>query len=147
MNTMLVDSYKPEQSNREPIRWQGGGQQHGHDLLQKLQTSRPVLIGHNVVYDLAFIHSMFIGALPESLGEFRARIHDLFPRILDTKLLLSQTVDPDVVDPSLQDLYLELQVQAYPFVKTAAPGWGFTRYSSGIGANKGSAHNAGFDSK
>ena len=54
---------------------------------------------------------------------------DLFPRILDTKLLLSQTVDPDVVGPSLQDLYLELQVQAYPFVKTAAPGWGFTRYS------------------
>ena len=146
VKSTLAPSYNPEQSVGEPMLWQDGEQLRWHDVLQKLDTHSPVLIGHNVVYDLAFLYAMFIGELPKKLGDFRARTHDLFPRILDTKVLISQSVDPNVVDSSLEDIYLELKAQAYPFVQTATPGWGFTRYSSGIGAKKGSAHNAGFDS-
>ncbi|UNI14289.1 Poly(A)-specific ribonuclease [Purpureocillium takamizusanense] len=76
------------------------------------------------------------------MGEFSVEISRLFPRIIDTKLLLRETVDPNVVDESLEEVFLVLQRQAYPFVEPAADGWGFTQH----GDRKGFAHHAGYDS-
>ncbi|PHH63963.1 hypothetical protein CDD81_5182 [Ophiocordyceps australis] len=135
--TMLVHHTQP---------WSESLEQKWRHVLAKLCNKRSVLVGHNVVYDLAFIHAMMIGQLPQSLDDFGASIRALFPRVIDTKLLVSQTVDPDIVDQALEELYMFLQMQPYPMLSTAQPGWGFNQYSTGIGANKGSAHNAGFDS-
>ncbi|PHH82104.1 hypothetical protein CDD82_6990 [Ophiocordyceps australis] len=135
--TMLVDQTQP---------WSESLEQQWRHVLAKLHSKRSVLVGHNVIYDLAFVHAMVVGQLPQSLDQFCASIRALMPRVLDTKLLVSQSVDADVVDQTLEDLYMLLRVQAYPMLCTAQPAWGFHQYSTGIGANRGAAHNAGFDS-
>ncbi|ODA79643.1 hypothetical protein RJ55_05237 [Drechmeria coniospora] len=124
-------------SEQERTRWQ--------TLLRMLQKPRekpPILLGHNVVYDIAILHSMFIGELPETLESFRSITRSLFPRLLDTKLLVSQTVDPGTVDESLQEIYQALNRQVYPFSAPKTKEWGFTR----VGEKQVAARNAGFDS-
>ena len=140
-----VDDTILESLGQDPTTWPSDPQEQWVKLFLRIEANRPVLIGHNVVYDLSFLHSMFIGPLPDNLESFRQRTHMLFPRVLDTKLLVSQVVDPDIIDQSLEDLHTSLECQSYPLV-SGVPGWAYNRYSRSIGAKVGSAHNAGFDS-
>ncbi|GJN77456.1 hypothetical protein PLIIFM63780_000947 [Purpureocillium lilacinum] len=112
-------------------------------LIEKLafKSNNRVLIGHNLVWDLAFLYGTFRGPLPPTVGEFSTLICETFPRLVDTKLLLRETVDPNVVDETLEEVYLGLQRQAYPYIETAVDGWGFAQ----VGDKKGAAHHAGYD--
>ncbi|KAL2137174.1 hypothetical protein VTI74DRAFT_7721 [Chaetomium olivicolor] len=56
----------------------------------RLRRRRPILVGHNPLFDLCFIHEAFLGPLPADVASFRWRIHALFPRVVDTKYLASQ---------------------------------------------------------
>ncbi len=114
-------------------------------LIEKLafKSNNRVLIGHNLVWDLAFLYGTFRGPLPPTVGEFSTLICETFPRLVDTKLLLRETVDPNVVDETLEEVYLGLQRQAYPYIETAVDGWGFAQ----VGDKKGAAHHAGYDSE
>lgn len=130
---------------QDPAAWPRDPQAQWLEIVRKIKDNKPILIGHNVICDLCFLHSMFIGQLPDKLEDFRQRIHDLLPRVLDTKVLVSQAVDPDVVDQTLEQLFSELECQSHPFV-SSVPGWTYNRQSRSIGVRMGSAHNAGFDS-
>lgn len=57
---------------------------------EALKKSRPSIIGHNIFYDLVFIYRTFFGPLPDDLDEFLSEIHELFPRIIDTKYLATR---------------------------------------------------------
>lgn len=113
-------------------------------LLARLRARRPVVVGHNLVWDLAFLHAMFVGPLPAAAADFGRRVGALFPRLVDTKLLLRRDARPDdAPDESLEELFLALQNQAYPFVRPASADWGFPRPAE---AHAARAHRAGFDS-
>ncbi|KAK5069560.1 hypothetical protein LTS08_007598 [Lithohypha guttulata] len=58
-------------------------------LNRRLQERRKVLIGHNCLTDIMFLYKMTIGDLPETLQEFKDKVHELFPAIIDTKFISS----------------------------------------------------------
>jgi poly(A)-specific ribonuclease len=70
----------------------------------KLKQNRPVLVGHNIFCDLLFFYRCFIGPLPNTLEEFIAAIHDLFPVLADTKYLATYDCGALAPESSLEDL-------------------------------------------
>ncbi|TEA22203.1 Pre-piRNA 3'-exonuclease trimmer [Colletotrichum sidae] len=114
--------------------------QVAHALLvlnDRLQMVRPVLVGHNQFWDLLFLYRTFIDDLPGSAGEFFTEIHELFPRILDTKILAISDQAIEGEDP-LADIFDRLDVyNATPRI-TWDPLYGYN--------HKAEAHEAGFDS-
>ncbi|KAK2031804.1 ribonuclease CAF1 [Colletotrichum zoysiae] len=103
----------------------------------KLKVSPPVIVGHNQFMDLLFLYNTFIDDLPDTLDDFLAEIHELFPLIIDTKLLAIEDQAIEGEDP-LQDLYNRLNDRkAMPQITCN------TAYGHGRG---GKAHDAGFDS-
>jgi poly(A)-specific ribonuclease len=114
-----------------------------------------ILIGHNPLLDLCFLHEAFLHPLPSDVSAFRRNTHTSFPKIVDTKYLSSRLgfcwrtgtgKNPKRNrdrDPSLEELYLSLvnnsQDPSLPGI-TITPEPGFDPRVSGA------AHNAGFDS-
>ncbi|KAK1510439.1 uncharacterized protein CCOS01_15270 [Colletotrichum costaricense] len=111
------------------------------DALQELETlgrtSSPTIIGHNQFMDLLFLYNTFIDDLPDSFLEFLVNIHQLFPRIVDTKLLAIKDDTIEGEDP-LMDLYNRFDGnRTQPSIHwDAAYGYG----------RRETAHQAGFDS-
>ncbi|KAK7446173.1 hypothetical protein Landi51_07671 [Colletotrichum acutatum] len=97
----------------------------------------PIIIGHNQFMDLLFLYNTFIDDLPDTLDEFRVKIHKLFPFIIDTKLLAINDDTIEGEDP-LMDLYNRFDGnRTQPSIHwDAAYGYG----------RRGTAHQAGFDS-
>ncbi len=56
----------------------------------RLKRQRPILVGHNQFMDLCFIYRTFFGQMPEKLEEFQREIKSLFPRIIDTKYMVTR---------------------------------------------------------
>ena len=52
-----------------------------------LSRSQKLIIGHNMLLDLAFTIQQFIQPLPATLDEFKAILSSTFPRLVDTKLM------------------------------------------------------------
>ncbi|KAL2753472.1 hypothetical protein ACRALDRAFT_1065232 [Sodiomyces alcalophilus JCM 7366] len=100
-----------------------------------LQMSRPVLVGHNLLYDLCFLYDTFIGSLPNTWSQFKDEVLDNFPRIIDTKVLALQDNPIEGGDP-LEDLYKRWEAQRPTVQWKKAQGYG----------HKAAAHSAGFDS-
>ncbi|KAJ4385148.1 hypothetical protein N0V85_008194 [Neurospora sp. IMI 360204] len=48
---------------------------------------RPILLVHSQLNMLCHFYSTFLGPLPETLDDFTKRIHQIFPRIVDTRIL------------------------------------------------------------
>ncbi|OHE91221.1 hypothetical protein CORC01_13498 [Colletotrichum orchidophilum] len=106
-------------------------------LETRLQTRRPVIVGHNQFMDLLFLYNTFIDDLPDTWEDFSAKIHELFPSILDTKLLAIEDEAIEGEDP-LKDLYNRFdRDRTRPSVFWEAA-YGYGRH--------GTAHQAGFDS-
>ncbi|TQN73348.1 Poly(A)-specific ribonuclease PARN [Colletotrichum shisoi] len=103
----------------------------------QLKRSRPVIVGHNQFMDLLFLYNTFVDDLPATLDDFLAKIHELFPYILDTKLMAIKHQAIEGEDP-LIDLYDRFSDRkAMPHIDWP-PGYGYGR--------SGTAHQAGFDS-
>lgn len=111
-----------------------------------IQENRPVILGHNLVYDLAFLYSMFVDELPLAASDFWGRLRWLFPRLIDTKVLISQDVDPDVIDLPLEETFAALITQVYPATEEVL-GWRYNTGRRGFHSKTDKAHDAGFDSK
>ncbi|CAK7213169.1 hypothetical protein SCUCBS95973_001709 [Sporothrix curviconia] len=106
----------------------------------KLQTERPILVGHNMFLDLCFLYATFFAPLPDTLDSFGQAIHKVFPRILDTKHILTYA-DHEMMAPKiLDDMFLELEKKDAPFA---------IEHSQTRAAHKTplvNAHQAGHDS-
>ncbi|KAK0378352.1 hypothetical protein CLIM01_04257 [Colletotrichum limetticola] len=111
------------------------------DALKELEAFgrgyEPIIIGHNQFMDLLFLYNTFIDDLPDTLDEFRAKIHNLFPYIIYTKLLAIKDDTIEGEDP-LMDLYNRFDGnRTQPSIHwDVAYGYG----------RRGTAHQAGFDS-
>ncbi|XP_051173834.1 poly(A)-specific ribonuclease PARN-like isoform X2 [Leptopilina boulardi] len=56
-------------------------------LLKKISNSGKLIVGHNMLLDLCHIIRQFFNPLPETYSEFKALVHGLFPKIIDTKII------------------------------------------------------------
>lgn len=80
----------------------------------RLKHQQAVLVGHNMFTDLVYLYRTFIGELPETLQEFRVAIHELFPRIVDTKYLATYNGGDLNASPTLQEIAEGLETQELP---------------------------------
>jgi poly(A)-specific ribonuclease len=103
-----------------------------------LKTRRPVLVGHNLFTDLIYLYHSFIGQLPDTVSEFRIRIHNLFPTIVDTKYLATHNCGNINPASSLEQIEETLRTQKVPSIQTHAQ---HTKYVS-----REAFHEAGYDS-
>jgi poly(A)-specific ribonuclease len=103
-----------------------------------LKTRRPVLVGHNLFTDLIYLYQSFIGQLPDTVSEFRIRIHDLFPTIVDTKYLATHNCGNINPASSLEQIEETLRTQQIPSIQIHAD---HTKY-----VGKEAFHEAGYDS-
>ncbi|KAF2686406.1 CAF1-domain-containing protein [Lentithecium fluviatile CBS 122367] len=105
---------------------------------ERLRSHQPVLVGHNMFTDLVYFYRTFVGPLPDTLEEFRDAIHELFPRIVDTKYLATHAGGDLNASPTLQEIAEKLEKQPLPDIATASH---HDKYE-----NKQAFHEAGFDS-
>ena len=47
------------------------------------------MITHNGIMDLMFLYDKFYRKLPDTQGEFKAAINNLYPHIFDTKHMIN----------------------------------------------------------
>ncbi|KAK7712488.1 hypothetical protein SLS64_004872 [Diaporthe eres] len=102
----------------------------------RLQNRSPVVIGHNILMDLCFLHSNFVAPVPESLQEFRALTRERLPRIVDTKYLFTRGGDEMSPDYSLGESFNSVKKEPFPVVAPDP--------SCSYGAPR--SHEAGYDS-
>lgn len=120
--------------------------QHVNYLQSKLTKRRPILVGHNCLYDLCFIYHSFIGPLPDTIEVFGGAMHYLFPRLVDTKHLGRRPGNHSMLeDKNLFELFESAELLKMPQIfrdpdmpevirgEFQAPGT--------------TAHQAGYDSK
>ena len=106
--------------------------------LERLRKNRPVLVGHNMFTDIVYLYRTFVGPLPDTLDEFNASLHELFPRIVDTKYLATHDEGDLNASPTLEMIAKGLQDQPFPEISTHA---NYDKYN-GLEA----FHEAGYDS-
>ncbi|KAH8429420.1 CAF1 family ribonuclease [Aspergillus melleus] len=83
-------------------------------MKQKLQTHRPVLVGHNLFVDLVYFCRCFFGPLPESVQDFQSMVHKMFPVLVDTKYLATHNCGSIIPRSSLSEINEKLLQTATP---------------------------------
>ena len=88
--------------------------QFSDKLKQRLQSQRPVIVGHNLFTDLVYFCNCFFGPLPERVEDFQAMAHVMFPILMDTKYMA--THDCGSINPisSLSEINDSLLKTAIP---------------------------------
>ncbi|KAF2715528.1 CAF1-domain-containing protein [Pleomassaria siparia CBS 279.74] len=105
---------------------------------QRLKDQQPVIVGHNMFTDLVYLYQCFVGTLPDTLSGFCEAIHELFPRIVDTKYLATYAGGDLNASPTLQEIAEGIQMQKLPEIVTHPD---HNKYH-----NTKSFHEAGYDS-
>ncbi|KAL8873587.1 MAG: hypothetical protein Q9174_000979 [Haloplaca sp. 1 TL-2023] len=106
---------------------------------RQLSGHSTVLVGHNIFLDLIYFYACFFGKLPDRVEEFEHCIHQLFPRIIDTKYLATHGLDGQALArSSLEELDKELSKQPQPTIELHPD---HPKYQIAT-----PAHEAGFDS-
>ncbi|KAK8191461.1 ribonuclease H-like domain-containing protein [Phyllosticta capitalensis] len=103
-----------------------------------LKNKRPILVGHNLFTDLAYLYQTFIGDLPDTLDEFRKRTQRLFPLIVDTKYLATHNCGDINPKSSLDEIEYKLRSQELPLLLTHPNHFKYHGSST--------LHEAGYDS-
>ncbi|GAM87239.1 hypothetical protein ANO11243_052610 [Dothideomycetidae sp. 11243] len=86
---------------------------------QALLEGRPrPIIGHNMFLDLVYLYKTFIGLLPDKVADFAAKLHELFPVIVDTKYLATHKCGDINPMSSLQQLAEKMDRQKTPLIST-----------------------------
>lgn len=84
----------------------------------RLQRHQPVLVGHNMFTDLVYFYRSFVGELPNTLDGFRSALHEIFPKIVDTKFLATHAEGDLNASPTLQEIADKLNNQPLPDIVT-----------------------------
>ncbi|KAI1007377.1 hypothetical protein K3495_g842 [Podosphaera aphanis] len=86
------------------------------DLNAKLQAKEHVIVGHNILMDFAFLYKTFVGTLPDSVEDFLDKIHQLFPRIIDTKFMATHNIETMQSRSSLDEVLEPLRKIKNPII-------------------------------
>jgi len=110
-------------------------------VINKISESGKLVVGHNMILDLAQTINQFCGSLPESYQDFKFMAAEVFPRILDTKLMANTIpFKQEIFNSSLEELHKAVQSSPYtlPKVEAAEAGLGYDADSERF-------HEAGYD--
>lgn len=86
--------------------------------LARLKKHRPVIVGHNMFTDIVYLYRTFVGPLPDTLEAFNEKLHELCPRIVDTKYLATHDEGDLNASPTLEEIAKGLQKQHLPIIVT-----------------------------
>ncbi|KAL8912379.1 MAG: hypothetical protein Q9171_002565 [Xanthocarpia ochracea] len=89
-----------------------------NSVRSRLRGHSTVLVGHNLFLDLIYLYACFFGPLPDKVEDFQRIIHDLFPRIIDTKFLAAHN-DPGTTSFNLEELDRLLSQQPQPVIEAS----------------------------
>lgn len=103
----------------------------------RLKKNRPIVVGHNMLWDLCFLFKTFNGILPESVEVFQRLVGENLPRIVDTKYLFTRGDHEMMPDQSLMECFTAVDGETNPLVRFE-PLYGYTRPA---------LHQAGYDSE
>ncbi|CDW88814.1 caf1 family ribonuclease containing protein [Stylonychia lemnae] len=113
-------------------------------VVEELIRAKKPIVGHNMIYDIAYLYNQFIDTLPAKYSDFIAHWNELFPLIYDTKVLSSaseyfgKTGLGYIYEKCLNDQRLKVQFRINFDIQG-----GFTNYeSSGVLAHY---HEAAYD--
>ncbi|XP_053595175.1 poly(A)-specific ribonuclease PARN isoform X1 [Microplitis demolitor] len=109
-------------------------------LLRKIADSNKLIVGHNMLLDLCHIVHQFFGPLPDSYKEFKLLIHNLFPNLMDTKVLSQAPHFKDHIPSTVLNYMLE-SISKPPFSLPQIIPVENTSYTT----NSETYHEAGFD--
>lgn len=109
------------------------------ELQEALKKKSHILVGHNLFIDLIFIYQTFFGTLPDQVTDFNKCVHELFPKVFDTKYLATQAGSSMRTKSGLKDLCDELKDRHNPFIVLAERHVAYGPQSR--------EHEAGYDSK
>ena len=107
-------------------------------VLARLLKHRPVIVGHNMFTDIVYLYRTFVGPLPDTLEAFNEKLHELCPRIVDTKYLATHDEGDLNASPTLEEISKGLQKQHLPTIVTHED---HAKYN-----NVEAFHEAGYDS-
>ncbi|KAK1780925.1 ribonuclease H-like domain-containing protein [Copromyces sp. CBS 386.78] len=80
---------------------------------------RPILLVHSQLDMLCHFYSTFLGPLPETVDEFTKRIHQILPRIVDSRILCSPDNYPPLNREHLMELFSAAKEERGPRVTQA----------------------------
>jgi len=110
-------------------------------VIQKMTESGKLVVGHNMILDVAHTLNQFCGPLPESYQDFKAMTTAVFPNLLDTKLMANTIpFKQEIFNSSLEELHKAVQLPPYDLPPVPPKFSG-----SGYKADSASFHEAGFD--
>jgi hypothetical protein len=98
------------------------------------------IVGHNCFLDVLHLYHQFVADLPLSYDDFKAHVHDLFPKVFDTKQILHELPD---IHTQLGSTVLGEVFSKMKKLFVDPPVWfsqGYDRYDTATGF-----HEAGFD--
>lgn len=110
-------------------------------VIQKITESKKMVVGHNMVLDIAHTLNQFCGPLPDNYNDFKAMTQEVFPIILDTKLMANTIPFKDEITKSTLEGMMETLSKMPYELPEAVP-----KYSGGgyhLDSNK--YHEAGYD--
>lgn len=123
-----------------PTQRETGEEDIGSELFEyerRIKKNQPIVVGHNMLWDLCFLYHTFVGTLPETVDEFQKRLREKMPRIVDTKYLFTRGHHEMMPDQSLEECFAQVRgAKILPVLPDEC-------YSYG----KPVVHQAGYDSK
>lgn len=84
---------------------------------RRLRNQSPIFVGHNLLWDLCFLHSTFVGTLPEKVEDFRTIVRERLPRIVDTKYLFTRGGHEMLPDQNLAECFATVKTEKWPAVR------------------------------
>lgn len=133
-----LDQWEPRSEAEKSLEREAAIKTLGENL-QQLQPPRkaPIVVGHNLGWDLAFLIEAFMHPLPDALAEFVCTVDSMFPRLLDTRIIAANHLSESK----------GFDLSAIHAVLAGDGDQPRCYWEPGRGYRTGSAHNAGYDSR
>lgn len=111
-------------------------------VVQAITESGKVVVGHNMLLDVAFTLSQFVAPLPTDYQEFKAMASSALPKLVDTKLMAnSAPFKAEIFNSSLEELLRTASLPPYSMPEVeGVPGAGYPAGEEGA-----RYHEAGYD--
>eukprot|EP01119_Soliformovum_irregulare_P001323 TRINITY_DN1104_c0_g1_i1.p1 TRINITY_DN1104_c0_g1~~TRINITY_DN1104_c0_g1_i1.p1 ORF type:complete len:567 (-),score=153.47 TRINITY_DN1104_c0_g1_i1:234-1934(-) len=111
-------------------------------VLEAIVNSGKYIVGHNCMLDLLHTVGHFLADLPSQSSEFKQIMSQLFPRVVDTKFLVTKHPELRGIlrETHLAGLYATLGLEQYSERPVMAYAPGYRRYQ-----NEEMAHEAAYD--
>ena len=84
---------------------------------RRLRNQKPIFVGHNLLWDICFLHNTFVGSLPDNVEDFRTVVRERLPRIVDTKYLFTRGGHEMLPDQSLAECFAAVKSESLPAIQ------------------------------